>query len=315
MTSRDKRILPHNYEFDKEPSPWEIGFHQIAIPIFYDGGGDMQEVNGSSLFDLGQIYNLGLIPIGVVGECKFIITNSIELLRNFAKLPFSYRLPDTVAFGQTIANELERWIQTDNPELTQDARLTLIRNLDTFRTLLFSELGKLTAILLEEKRGYGINALWKNQFDLMAKGVSRHLSIFVKSNLIESAKCLVLNCYTAVGFHTMRSIEHVSRRYYKLIKGKAPLRANGKSMGLGSIAQEFIDLKRSSDDLGIIGSIIKGLCNKKRDPLAHPEIVALKEDEAIDTLIDTLQVISKVVEDAKTKGPHFKNPWKRGYLF
>lgn len=277
----------------------------------------MREVFGHGLFDLGSIWQIARLPVGPLSdESRLVIYHCINVLRGVATDKNNMKdMPHAIGHIGFIATKLENLLKDKEAIITPEGRDIYIYDVSTLRTLLFSEMAKLSIILLEEKRGYSVSALWKNQFALMSRGVPRHLSKFVKSNLIESAKCLVLNCYTAVGFHAMRSIEHVSRKYYQLVKGKAPIKPNGDSMGLGSIAQEFIDLKNSSDDLGIIGSIIKGLCKKKRDPLAHPEIVALKEDEAMDTFIDALQIIAKVVEDAKTQGPHFVTLWKRGYLF
>lgn len=300
---------------DKVAPSWEgIAY---GTPIFFDGGGDMREVYGHGLFDLGTVWQIARLPEGHLSDdSRLVVQHCVNILRSVRNDKNNMRdMPHAISHMDFIATKLEEFLKNKDPRVSPEGRDIFIYDMSTLRTLLFSEMAKLSIILLEEKRGYSVGALWKQPFNLLPKGVVAHLTIFVKSNLIEAAKCLVLNCHTAVGFHAMRSIEHVSRKYYQLVKGKAPLKPHGEPMGLGSIAQEFIDLKKSSDDLGIIGSIIKGLCKKKRDPLAHPEIVSLKEDEAMDTFVDALQVISKVVEDAKTKGPHFVTLWKRGYLF
>lgn len=307
-------------QVDKESLPWEGGFC-IPTPIFFDGGGDMREVNGFFLFELGYIWQLAqIIPGPVQNYHVQLIGNCYHILNSFINNNYNKKdLPDSVATAKMIVEIIDEQVKhiasEKEPVFTASQQGQIYHYIMQLRALLSSELGKLTTILLEEKRGYSVSALWKQHNSLLPKGIITHLSKFVKSNLIEAGKCLIMNCHTAVGFHSMRSVEHVSRKYYHLIKGKPPIKPNGTAMGLGSIAQEFIDLKKSSDDLGIIGSIIKGLCNKKRDPLAHPEIIALKEEEAIDTFIDTIQIISKVVEDAKRKGAHFTNPWNRRYLF
>lgn len=286
----------------------------------------MRDVSNQSagIFDLGQIWQLTMLPMDKLDYSNIVkVKHLITILRDFGNWEINKKeLPDTAAMCQSMASKYEEWIQGPNkPVYNEQTRNIIIRDIDHLRSYLYSELGKLTILVLEEKYGYSVNTLWKHQFNLI-KGVTIHLSEFVKSNIIESSKCFVLNCYTAVGFHSMRALEHVARRYYELIIGKPPKYPDGRAMGLGAIAQELIQtnekLKKShkaSDDLLIIASIIKGLTKKKRDPLAHPQIVCLKENEARETFVDALQVISKVVEDAKVKGPHFVTPWKRGYLF
>jgi hypothetical protein len=295
-----------------------------STPIFFDSGGNMREVFGHGLFDLGSIWQIARLPVGpLTDESRLVIYHCINILRGVSNDKNNMKdMPHAIGHIDFIATKLENLLKDKEANITPEGRDIFIYDVSTLRTLLFSEMAKLSIILLEEKRGYSVTALWKNQFDLMPKGVNRYLSKFVKSNLIESAKCLVLNCYTAVGFHSMRSIEYVTRKYYELIKGIEPKKTDGSYKGLGTIAQELLDqnvsLKKegkASDDLLVIASTIKGLCKKKRDPLAHPEIIALKEDEAMETFVDALQVISKVVIDAKTKGSHFVTPWKRGVLF
>jgi hypothetical protein len=321
MTSRDKGILPQKTGFDKGALSWKGNFHHVIIPIFYDGGGDMKEVNGSSLYDLGQINKLALLQIGPLAENRYIPELCIQILREFNGLPFSYKLPHTVEYSIMIANNLEIWINTPDAQVTHDNKFSIIRSLDQFRTLLFSELGKLTTIILEEKNGYSVDSLWKNQTSFLTRGVSNHLSKFVKVNLSEAAKCLVLHCYTAVGFHCVRLIEHVARSYFELIKGQKPINTDGRYKPLAAIADELLtynnnlDKSKKSNDLVIIASLVKAINKEKRDPLSHPEIIDLKEHEAIEIHRDALQIVIKVVNDAKEGGSHFTTPWKRGYLF
>jgi hypothetical protein len=294
----------------------------IPIPVFFDGAGDMLEVNGLCLFDLGNINQLFMLPEGLNAN-SYKINEAIFYLETFVNAKQNQtNMPDSVEFGRKIIIILNLFRDAKDKTMTIKMKEHIEYLLHNFRTILSSELGKLTIILLEEKRGYSVQTLWKHPINLISRGVSNHLSRFVKSNLIEAAKCLVLNCHTAVGFHAMRSMEHVIEKYYELIIGTLPKYQNGNPMGLGKMVEELIKRnevlkkqKQGSDDLVTITSNIKGFCKKRRNPLAHPEIISLKEDEAMETFVDTLQIINKIIVDAKAKGSHFVHHWKKGILF
>ena len=320
MTSKHKEILPPNYEIDKWPPSWKGGPYFIPASLIFDGGGDMREILLSEWFHFGRIWQLTTLPVGKLSaENQDNLWQCYGLLSSFANDENNKReMPDLAEccknFSQVIGRLYSKGFVILPPITERD--LTQYRRwFKELTILLLSETGKLTTILLEDKQGYAVTALWKHPDRLLPGEIYHCLSDFVKSNLTEAAKCLVLNCYTAVGFHSMRSIEHVSRKFYELLKGKPPIKPNGESMGLGAIAQEMMDLKKQSEDVAIIGGIIKGLTTKKRDPLAHPDIVALKEGEATETFIDALQIISKVVVDAKSKGSYYVTPWAPGFLF
>ena len=90
----------------------------------------------------------------------------------------------------------------------------------------------------------------------------------------------------------------------------------------GAIAQELQDKADSRQkkheavgDLGLIAAILKPLCKLYRDPVSHSELRDLDEDEAMTAFNQGLDVIAKMVLDAKKGGTHFDNEWAAGNLF
>jgi hypothetical protein len=319
MTPRDKGILPENYEIDKGTPSWDGGLC-IHRPMFIDGGGDMREVagNGAVIFELGTIWQLTRLPIGELGDSIIAIAHCIDVLKGFASVDVNQKdLPHSVGQAILIAGKLEQLIQGETPTITSGGRDIFIYDIMQLRTLLFSELGKLTIIILEDIRGYSANALWKNPSCLVADNVAPYLSVFVHQNIRDAAKCLVLNCATAAGFHAMRSVEQVTRIYYELVTGNSHkyTDSSGKERekGLGTLAQELVDkytsLERNkpnrlpSGNLGIIGPMIKGLCKLYRDPLSHPDIITLDDSQAITSFVQSIEVISLVVLDSQFVKP------------
>jgi hypothetical protein len=288
--------------------------------MFFDGGGDMREVagNGAIVFELGTIWQLTRLPLGELGDSIIAVAHCIDILKGFASIDVNQRdLPHSVAQASYIAIKLEQLIQTKDATITTEGKDIFVYDIMQLRTLLFSELGKLTIIILEDIRGYGANALWKNPSCLIANSVSPYMLVFVHQNIQDAVKCLVLNCWTATGFHAMRSVEQVTRKYYELVTGNSHkyTDSSGKERekGLGSLAQELIDKytkleqhkpnRLPSGNLGIIGPMIKGLCKLYRDPLSHPDILSLSDDQAITAFVQAIEVISQIVLDS-----HFVKP-------
>jgi hypothetical protein len=288
----------------------------------------MREVFGYVLFDLGSVWQIARLPIGQLSdESRLVIYHCINVLRGVANDVNNMKdMPHAIAHMKFIAEKLENLLKDKEINITSDGRDIFIYDISTLRTLLFSEMGKLSIILLEEKRGYSANTLWKYPYNLLPNDIEPLLSDFVKENLKEAAKCLALDCYTAAGFHAMRSVEKVSRKYYELITGNPPPykdRNNREHFKmLGGIAQELIDKcdsfqhkKIPCGELPIIAPMIKGLCKTYRDPLAHPEIIKLDDDVSIDVFTDTVQLISRIVRDSRNGGNHFTGAWASGALF
>jgi hypothetical protein len=290
----------------------------------------MREVNGYFLFQMGQIWQLAMLPLKKAPK-QYLgnIGLSISFLKTFINADYNQNdLLGSVNKARILLSLIDQLVEQPEQKLTSDILINIIHHIFLFQEVLEQELGKLYVVILEEIRGYGVKTLWKNQMNLLRDEIIPYLSDFVKENFIEAAKCLVLNCYTAVGFHAMRSIECVARKYYGLVIGKQPIiihnlgKENEKhqDMGLGQIANDLISRydsfeknkprKKYSGNLGIIGVSLQALCKNYRDPLSHPEIKELDKDQAITTFNLTKEVISNIIMDAKNGGQHINPPWE-----
>jgi len=287
----------------------------------------MRTINGFFLFDLGQIWQLTRLVAGekiqshleLLGQCLYS-------LRQFVEHPDNRNdLPDSVCEANQLIDILNSIINRPTENIVSESR-AIIHTLARFRALLNSELGKIHTAVFEERGGYSVATLWHNPLKAIDPNVVPFLSDFVKTNIEEAGKCLIVDRFTAVGFHAMRSLECVARRYYELITGNSPPYKNKKGdeyfKMLGKIAQELIDkqdsLKKgniSTGNLSIIAPIIKALCKIYRDPLSHPEILKLDDSEARTTFSQAIHVISMMVLDAKTGGKHFLKAWTSSEVF
>jgi hypothetical protein len=287
----------------------------------------MRPVNGFFLFELGFIWQLVQMKKGSAKHYPALIGNCLYILRSFVEDDYNkIDLPDSVATAKNIIIRLEYLLEQQKLNITSEITGNLFSHIMHFRAMLMSELGKVYTTVIEDKRGYGIRALWNNPQSLFATDILPYLSEFVTINIAEAAKCLLLDRYTAVGFHAMRSVECVVRKYYELITGNSPpyKAKNGKDIfkTFGGIAQELMDKyfsmkdqKQSTGNLSIIAPIIQALCKTYRDPLSHPEIDTLTEDQAITTFNHTILVISEIVLDANSQGSHLTRGLNSGELF
>lgn len=282
----------------------------------------MRPINGFFLFDLGQIWQLANLGQGVeIRLCLSLIGQCLFILKLFVQHPDNQNdLSSSVYEANELIKHLETIVQRPTEKITQQDQQIILHILARFRALLNDELGKIFTFVIEEKRGFNSTTLWKRPLRLFSSDVVAFLSDFIKINLDEAAKCLLLDRHTAVGFHSTRSAECAARKYYELVTGRKFDDSRFRTFGV--IAQELKDKYDSlskagspSGELGIVVSNLVALCKVIRNPLDHPEIIELNEDQAVDTLNQTITGISTMIRDAKTGGSHFVKLWTSNDVF
>ncbi len=315
-------------DLDKYFPSWQGGWCSIpdllSASLIFDGGGDMREILLAEWFYFARIWQLTTLKTGPLGENRNNVFHCYQLLRDFGDDDNNKNeMPDLAEHCKEFAEIISRLFSKDpirGSSITESDLTQYKRWFRDLTTLLLSETGKLTVILLEEKMGYSVNTLWKHQKRLLLVDVYQHLSDFVKDNFKEAAKCFVLNCHTAVGFHSMRCVEQVARKYYMLIMGKPPkcqyTKGGERELGLGEIGQQlinqYVDLqkqKTESGELGIIGPTLRALNRIYRTPIMHPKIKTLTPNQAVNNFEQMKGVISMIVLDVIKGGPHIKSPW------
>jgi hypothetical protein len=290
--------------------------------------GEVHPINGFFLFELGSVASMAQLPQDRdLSESLVSIGQSAGYLRAFKDHPDNQRdLPDSVNVAAVVFSQLEALMKLSPPVLTQQTRFNLIWNIAKLHDRLSTDLPKVYSFVLDDKRGHSVESLWRKPLDLMHTDAVPLLSDFVIENLEEAGKCLVLDRSTAAGFHTMRSVECVARKYFELVTGRPTewKDPDGKPRFkmFGQTAQELQDkaearLKKHEEigDLGLIAGILKPLGKLYRDPLAHSDLRSLDENEAMTAFNQGLDVIAKMGLDAKKGGPHFHTAWVAGTLF
>ncbi len=196
----------------------------------------------------------------------------------------------------------------------------------TFRDRLYANLGKVYTEVLEDKGGRSVKTLWLNPLKLIDSRVIPHLSDFVNFNIAEAAKCWVVDRPTATGFHIMRSVESVLRQYKKLVIGKdvqwtdkkGTIRYDGFGTIVNDLNTEYETLKTARAPFGqleLVIGILRPLSKLYRDPLSHPELKELNEEDAKLAFEQGLSAIARMVQDCLDGGTHFKVAHSAGVKF
>jgi hypothetical protein len=260
-------------------------------------GESVQPVNGYFLYTLGSVANLFAMTDGVLASAyDGYVSNAIRLLTAFKDAEQNIRnLPDSVD-GSIALIEVLQWIrtgyqQTPNVLMNVNVRMAIAHATNRFQTLLAQELGKSHTYILEEKRGYSPKILVREIAKVLPKQVLPYLSAFTVTNLQDAGAAMAFDHFTSCGFLTMRAVEDVSRYYYELISGSPASGVNRNDerwfLTFGQIAwklgNEILPNLRTTHTptgkLGLVVPTMAALNEIYRNPLAHPEIVQLEEDD------------------------------------
>jgi hypothetical protein len=290
---------------------------------------DMREVNGFFIYELGGIVLLNAFPVDdelndagldALREIRKTISSFVEAPENQQELPNS--VDDALDLGKL----LDEAISSKPPAITKANKQKILYRLGTFRDRMSAELHRVYSYVLEEKGGRSVKTLWTKALTLLSPPVLINLSDFTAENIDEAAKCWIVDRTTAVGFHSMRAVERVLREYKTLITGegvsfvdkRGTTQYQGFGTLIGDLAKRLEDLKKNKIAFGrleLIVGILRPLSKLYRDPLAHPELKRLDEDDAKLAFEQGLLAISTMIQDSTEGGVHFARPWENGMKF
>lgn len=172
----------------------------------------------------------------------------------------------------------------------------LVQQLDTFEAVLQSELAVADAYLVSEKPPYFTVRLIANGEVLFSADVATKVPDALP-DLQSAGKCLAFELATACGFHTMRAMEAVLRRYWEVTTGNKP---HPKQRSLGVYLRGLEDNK--CGDAKVIAAL-KQIKDLHRNEISHPD-QTLSVTEAI-----SLVGMARSAVDAMLKvipEPHFE---------
>jgi hypothetical protein len=278
----------------------------------------MRPVNGIFLYWTGGLQQLFAMADGIDASVYDpLFRRAIETADRFTELSENTKdLPDSVAQLATLRAYLAK-LQEEiraNPKatMTLDVRMAIAHSVNRFQTVLEREIGHLHTYVLEAKRGHSPVTLLHVVETLIDNKWLPYLSEFTRYNLDDAGTALVFDRFTACGYHTMRAVEDVARRYYQIVSGREhfTVKSSGEPvyLNLGQIANELTHIlaktnRSQASALKLIAPSLEALCEIYRNPLSHPEVVVLAESDAIDVFLKGIDLITTMIRDVVQRGP------------
>jgi hypothetical protein len=171
-----------------------------------------------------------------------------------------------------------------------------------FQTLLFSETENSPVFSVTPKGIYDTLALVDHAERELEESVSEN----AKKDFAQAGRCLAFELFTATGFHAMRALEGVARRYHKVVTCAPRL----STEPLGPLIKELRaqlkvenphdDEQASNSPLGLIIALLARITKIYRNPIMHPEMV-LDEQSAKRIFKLASNVIADIEEDIVTR--------------
>jgi hypothetical protein len=280
----------------------------------------MKRVNPRRLYLFGKrLHALFDIQVGTTVENnRRLLRIALAVLTSFTiDDDFSEGSPNAVKAAQDVTRYLNQHILPyPKMEIGKGWKDLIEEQLARFESALEIDIDALPIFLLEEKRGLNPKTLLSAVDRLIPKAVAPYLSAFAMANLQDASASLVFDHFTSSGFHTMRAVEDVARYYYELMTGISPVTVTNSErsyLTLGQIAwkldhevlAKLPPTGNPTRHLKFVVPMLAALCEIYRNPLSHPEIVKLDEDEGIDVFNKGIDVISTMVRDVRMGGKHF----------
>ena len=136
--------------------------------------------------------------------------------------------------------------------------------LERFETLLGAELQKQLTFAVSQVGGYSMPLLVNKAEANLEDEAVKTMSTSALTDFKEAGRCLAYGLPTGCGMHTMRAIESMLRRYYKLMTGRD---ADANNLDWGTC---ITDLRKSSANKKVV-QLLDQIRDLHRNPLMHPE--------------------------------------------
>ena len=187
----------------------------------------------------------------------------------------------------TIEELLARQREEPESKLTELDVQNIQSGLSEVETILRAELSAAHAYLATPIGAYDSVALLQEPWrvwpaDLLLKLPNTNADVF------ELGKCMAFQLATAAGFHALRIVENVLRKYWETVSNNA---AHPKIKTIGSYVNALE--KREIGDPKVIAAL-KQLKDLHRNPLMHPE-ASLTVEEAITLLGISFSVVAPML--------------------
>lgn len=146
--------------------------------------------------------------------------------------------------------------------------------LERFEEALKYDMSRINAVIIPRKGIYDSDDLMERADEHFSPEVRKHLPATAIHDFKEAGRCLIFNCYTAMGYHIVRGVEAVTLKYLETAKG-APYKGDpGLGQYIGALQARKLAIPTR------ILQRLDELRKYERNPIAHPDFV-IEADEAL----------------------------------
>jgi len=227
-------------------------------------------------------------------------------------------LPLTIAAARAMSDAMKTMIAPEevarraNDNLTQEEITALRGAAQHFTSLLFAELPQADIYSISQKRAYKMGLFLATAEAVLPKSALEYLSQRTITDVREAGRCIAFDEHTAAGFHAVRAVEAVARRYYEQVFD-TPATADGTLTGKPMRLWNLVTALQTKvgtlpnpveQPLGMISGDLDRIRAVYRNPIMHPEMV-LTDDVAVRVFNITTDVIAAMIADVQAGGAHF----------
>jgi hypothetical protein len=196
------------------------------------------------------------------------------------------------------------------PKLTQDRTATfeeyksLLDGIDRFHNICEQEFEDLQVRLIAPIGAYHLKTLTDDAEMHLSNQAQKVLDAKTKRDFAAAGTCLAYDLFTASGFHAMRAVEAVARKYHRIVTNLETALQNIPLSPIINERKDFVGLRKQWEDegskndspLGLIISTLSHVNSIYRNPIMHPEMV-LTYDLAKQVFDISAIAISEMVAD------------------
>jgi hypothetical protein len=225
---------------------------RISITYFYD--------IAKTLHPIGSI-NPG--PLNLWWSSLYAARTSLQGLFNTAW--FGPAIQNSYDSGQRLLRAVAFLTDQDygTYQITPLDVFSVTDSLHEFETVLRAELSNADCYYVTRKAGYDTKLLVMNAEQIFPNDLSVKVSE-AAADIREAGRCLGYEASTAAGFHIMRALEGVVRKYWDAVSNGKP-RPKNKTLG-GYLKQ--LNVNNLGDVK--IRAVLQQIKDLHRNPLAHP---------------------------------------------
>jgi hypothetical protein len=198
------------------------------------------------------------------------------------------------------------WISPPDTARSEFEVGAIVAKVQQFQTVLIADLRISTSFTITESGIFDVNQLVNCARNVLSANAAKTVGEEVLREIDDAGKCLAFNLPTACGFHAMRAVERVIKRYLALFLSNEELRKlNNWGHYLGALerrAEGEAEPKPSTEAIALLRQIKEIY----RNPVIHPDRT-LSAEEAATLFHSTVAAISRVALELAESEPSLPN--------